>query len=74
MYKRQSQKYADEILESKEVWKEESDRRHIGIKSIQQRIRYLYGNEYGISIVTGYGEGTTVKLILPVRKGDIDNV
>ena len=58
----------------KEVWKEESDRRHIGIKSIQQRIRYLYGNEYGISIVTGYGEGTTVKLILPVRKGDIDNV
>ena len=69
-----SQKYADEILESKEVWKEESDRRHIGIKSIQQRIRYLYGNEYGISIVTGHGEGTTVKLILPVRKGDIDNV
>ncbi|HIU76876.1 MAG TPA: histidine kinase [Candidatus Pelethocola excrementipullorum] len=63
------QAYADKILASKEVRKPESDRRHIGIKSIQQRITYLYGETYGLEIRTMEQAGTTIKLRLPINRG-----
>ncbi len=63
-----SQKYADEIIAGEEVKKSEHDRRHIGIKSIQQRITYLYGEQYGVQIQTQEEAGTTVKLTMPVIK------
>lgn len=63
-----SQQYADEILAGREVRKHEQDRKHIGIRSIQQRIHYLYGEHYGIQIHTAEGAGTTVRLTLPMIK------
>lgn len=63
------QEYADEILISEEVRKDINDRRHIGIKSIQQRITYLYGENYGLAIQSKEGAGTTVQLKLPLKKG-----
>ena len=63
-----SQKYADEIIAGEEVKKSEHDRRHIGIKSIQQRITYLYGEQYGVQIQAQEEAGTTVKLTMPVIK------
>lgn len=61
-----SQRYADEIIAGEEVKKSEHDRRHIGIKSIQQRITYLYGEQYGVQIQSEEDAGTTVRLIMPV--------
>lgn len=63
-----SQRYADEIIAGVEVKKSEHDRRHIGIKSIQQRLRYLYGEKYGVQIQTQEEAGTTVRLTMPVIK------
>lgn len=63
-----SQRYADEIIASEEVKKSEHDRRHIGIKSIQQRLRYLYGDKYGVQIKTQEEVGTAVRLTMPVIK------
>lgn len=39
---------------------------HIGIMNVQQRIRSLYGPEYGISIKSIRGLGTEVSLQLPI--------
>lgn len=64
-----SQEYADEILAGNEVKKYEQDRRHIGIQSIQQRIRYLYGAEYDMQIKTQENMGTTVRLVMPIIRG-----
>lgn len=44
------------------------ERSHIGINSIQRRIRYLYGEKYGLQISSNTGEGTIVKVILPFKK------
>lgn len=42
--------------------------RGIGLQSVNQRIKMLYGNEYGLSIQSAAGEGTTVTLKLPAGK------
>ena len=39
--------------------------RNIGLHNIYQRIRLFYGNEYGISIVSGINKGTKVSIYLP---------
>ena len=43
------------------------DREHIGIQSIQRRIRYLYGAGYGLDVQSTPGEGTVVNLSLPLN-------
>ncbi|OAB45886.1 cache domain-containing sensor histidine kinase [Paenibacillus antarcticus] len=40
----------------------------IGIKNVHDRIRLLYGEEYGVSIVSELGNGTRVKITLPLIK------
>lgn len=40
----------------------------IGIKNVHDRIRLLYGDEYGVTIVSEPGEGTRVKINLPLIK------
>lgn len=37
----------------------------IGIINVHKRIRLLYGDEYGISLNSIYGEGTTISMTLP---------
>lgn len=38
----------------------------IGIKNVHDRIRLLYGEEYGVSVVSALGEGTRMKINLPL--------
>jgi len=40
----------------------------IGIKNVHDRIQLLYGEEYGVSIVSELGNGTRVKIKLPLIK------
>lgn len=40
---------------------------HIGLRNVNQRIKLLMGNEYGIYIVSGVEQGTTIEVKL--RKG-----
>ena len=37
-----------------------------GLKNINQRIKLLYGESYGLSFTSNYGFGTTVEITLPV--------
>lgn len=48
----------------------------VGLKNINERIKLLYGSEYGLTITSEVGKGTFSKLVLPVKllKGEDDNV
>lgn len=39
----------------------------IGLFNIYQRIKLCYGEEYGLDIISSIGNGTTVKLLLPLH-------
>ena len=39
---------------------------HLGIYNIHRRIQLLYGKEYGVSLESKVGEGTIVKIVLPI--------
>ncbi|TAH72904.1 MAG: HAMP domain-containing protein [Anaerolineaceae bacterium] len=41
------------------------DRSHIGLNNVNQRIKLLYGDEYGLYIESRAGEGTSVRIELP---------
>jgi two-component system sensor histidine kinase YesM len=41
----------------------------IGVRNVHDRIKLLYGDEYGVSISSELGEGTKVKVRLPLLKG-----
>lgn len=43
----------------------------IGIRNVHERIQLLYGEEYGVEISSEKGEGTKVKVELPLQKIDI---
>lgn len=45
----------------------EQERGHFGILSVEKRIRILYGEQYGISLSSGEGEGTVVVVRLPAE-------
>lgn len=48
------------------------DKTHIGISNVNQRIRILYGEEYGVSIVSKEGQGTCVTIRFPLEEeGDV---
>lgn len=53
---------------------EEKDAMHIGVSSVQRRIRILYGAKYGLNIRSDH-EGTVVSIWLPVQmsKGQNDD-
>ena len=42
------------------------DKTHIGISNVNQRIRIRYGENYGVTIESNLGEGTTVTIKLPI--------
>ncbi|MEC0091181.1 sensor histidine kinase [Paenibacillus macquariensis] len=39
-----------------------------GIRNIHQRVQLQYGEEYGVSIFSRKGVGTTVNIRIPARK------
>lgn len=45
--------------------KNEYNWQSIGLKNVQDRIRYLYGEEYGIEVTSTVGVGTMVRILLP---------
>lgn len=44
------------------------ERKHIGISNVRDRIRYLYGEEYGMEIKSAKGKWTSVVLRLPINR------
>lgn len=54
------EKITREKLETKE---------HIGLYSVQRRIKLMYGEKYKLEIRSVLGKGTFVKLILPLHRG-----
>ena len=53
-----------EILESLNDF-DKLDRNHIGLNNVNQRIKLLYGEEYGLYIESIAGGGTSVRIELP---------
>lgn len=43
---------------------------NIGLKNVNDRILYRYGSKYGLKIISGEGEGTTIQLRLPAFEGE----
>ncbi|MFX3635676.1 MAG: sensor histidine kinase [Candidatus Pristimantibacillus sp.] len=43
------------------------DETHIGVKNVHDRIRFHFGEQYGIEITSQLGEGTTVLIRLPAK-------
>lgn len=49
--------------------------KHIGLRNVNQRLKLIFGNEYGIEVCSGIGEGTLIKVLIPkVEKNDSDGV
>lgn len=44
------------------------NRIHIGIRSVIRRLNLLYGEPYGLSIISRPGAGTTIRLLLPLEQ------
>lgn len=42
-----------------------------GLRNVEERIKLRYGNDFGIHIVSHFGAGTTVQIILPVDNSEI---
>jgi len=40
----------------------------IGVRNVNERIRLLYGEDYGVTISSNLGEGTKVRITLPIQK------
>ncbi|MFE5317820.1 histidine kinase [Paenibacillus sp. NPDC056579] len=45
-------------------------RRYYGLQNVKSRIKLYYGDEADLTLESAAGQGTTVKLILPIRKED----
>lgn len=57
-----------EGLLDKEKLRSENEKRGIGIHNIQSRIQLYYGREYGLSIESEKGIGTTVTITVPAKE------
>lgn len=44
--------------------------KHIGLQNVDRRLRYLYGEEYGLQVSSEAGAGTTVSLTIPAQSGE----
>jgi len=40
----------------------------IGVRNVHERIQLIYGEEYGVTISSTLGEGTKVRITLPIQK------
>lgn len=45
-----------------------NDTAHIGLYNVHRRIQLMYGDKYGVDILSQKGNGTVVKIILPVKR------
>ena len=42
----------------------------IGIKNVDERIKLIYGEEFGVKIVSEKGYGTIVSIKIPIKNED----
>lgn len=42
--------------------------RHIGLRNVQQRLRFTFGDAYGVRIYSEHGKGTKLVMILPDKE------
>jgi two-component system sensor histidine kinase YesM len=49
---------------------ENLDRTHIGVVNVNQRIKLRFGDPYGVTIESTEGEGTTVRITMPLIPAD----
>lgn len=54
--------------------KNEHNWQSIGLKNVHDRIRYLFGEGYGIEVTSTLSVGTMVRIIMPWKKGDEEDV
>jgi two-component system sensor histidine kinase YesM len=60
-------KEMQDTLESGEILEDE-DKKHFGVYSVDHRMRLYYGDEYGITVDSTYGEGSTVTVSIPLTQ------
>lgn len=53
---------------------EEAAPTRVGVRSVHKRVRILYGTDYGLTIASEPGHGTTIRIILPVRESEEDKL
>ncbi|MBE7722812.1 sensor histidine kinase [Lacrimispora indolis] len=54
--------------------KNEHNWQSIGLKNVHDRIRYLFGEGYGIEVTSTPSVGTMVRIIMPWKKGEEEDV
>lgn len=60
-----------ELLDGNEPGiKNEYNWQSIGLKNVHDRIRFLYGEDYGIRITSTAGVGTIVQAVMPMRRAE----
>jgi len=57
-----------QIKKNLENWSELSGQENIGMLNVQQRLKLNYGQEYGLSVYSKPGEGTTVVICIPLKE------
>ena len=61
----------DAIFRSSEIGiKDEYEWKSIGLKNVYDRIRLIYGEEYGLSVDSAPGIGTVFTIRIPYRGGN----
>lgn len=58
----------DELSRKLEQKATNSDGKHIGLLNVQQRIHYVFGAEFGLSVRSQLGAGTVVEMELPMKE------
>jgi two-component system sensor histidine kinase YesM len=66
------QKLKDILLEIEASYQEKKQYLGIGLKSVNERIKIHFGNEYGLTITSELGKGTVVSITIPKTKGEIN--
>lgn len=60
-----SREHLERFARGEELPRQKRERKHIGISNVRDRIRYLYGEDYGMEIRRKEGGGTSILLRLP---------
>ena len=42
-------------------------KQHMGLKNVHERLRLLFGQDYGLTIRSEFGKGTTIIIVVPAR-------
>lgn len=53
-----------ELIEN--IHSEKPQAKHIGMRNVNLRLKLIYGEKYGLTIQSRYGEGTTCTLLMPI--------